>query len=371
MYEELTSTNTRILKQHVIEIEEWYKKATLKEKEERSLWFIEQSINKALEECQTGLKIVVSCSFGIDSIVTLHLVQRVVSKLGLDIEVVWNNTLNEFPHTRKYAAKISEEWELTLIEARPTTTLRRVYEENGVDSLFKRKGDRSGGKPVVEKCCGSLKHTPMRRAIKENGWQLMFNGVRAGESRQRWMSARRDADLYYSKSEWKMWVSRPLLWWTSLGDSFNYGNAKQEDLWEYVRKYNIPYNPLYDLNAVIDENYAGNELIVDRETAEQLQEQGIRVFMPRTGCMACPIPIKRGYLKYLRITMPKVYRSMLFQLGFARVLLQEMDEEERENLLKEMSTFGVIDEETQNAVIEKLEEVLELRPCAFDNVGVK
>lgn len=47
-----------------------------------------------------------------------------------------------------------------------------------------------------------------------------------------------------------------------------------------------------------------------------------------------------------------------------------MSEDERNQLIDEMAQFGVIDEKSQDALIEKLEEVLELRPCAFDGVGV-
>src|SRR5690606_8597643 len=114
----------------------------------------------------------------------------------------------------------------------------------------------------------ALKHRPMKQAIRENRWTLMFNGVRAGESRQRWMSGRRDADFYYSTAEWRAWVCRPILWWTSRTDSFNYGNNRQEDVWGYVRKHALPYNPIYDLNAVIDDRYDG-ETIVPRERAEE------------------------------------------------------------------------------------------------------
>src|SRR5690606_23478068 len=159
----------------------------------------------------------------------------------------------------------------------------------------------------------------MKAAIKEHGWHLMFNGVRAGESRQRWMAGRRDGDFYYSKTEWKTLVCRPIMWWASVSDSFNYGNNRQEDIWEYVRQHGIPYNPIYDLNAVLDDRFMEPNVIVPRERAEQLIADGYNVFMPRTGCQACPIPIKRGYLRYLREVFPRVYRSMLFQLGFARV----------------------------------------------------
>lgn len=369
-YNELTHDDSRMEKGTIVATEDWHKTANQGQKEDRALSMIREVLNKGQMEYGSDLKVVVSCSFGIDSMVTLHLVRKVAAEMNIAFDTVWNNTLNEYPQTRAYAKRMTEEWQLNLIEARPTTTLRKIYEENGVDSLFKRKGDRSEGKPVVEKCCGSLKHDPMKRAIREHKWHIMFNGVRAGESRQRWMSARRDGDYFYSRSEWKTYVCRPILYWTALTDSFNYGNNRQEDVWEYVRKHDMSYNAIYDMNAVIDESYTGTNVVVDRVTAELLTAQGLNVFMPRTGCMACPIPIRRGYLRYLREVYPKVYRSMLFQLGFARVLIAEMQEDKREELLEELNGFGVITEKTEQAILDRLEDVIEWKPCIFDNVGV-
>lgn len=372
-YRNLSPMITRIPKEVTLAHEDFHKTASLDEKEAYAYAVIYEAIRKVVDEYGKDARIVVSCSFGVDSVVTLHLVKKAADILGAKFDVVWNNTLNEFPQTRKFAAELTEAWGLNLIEARPTTTLRKIYEENGVESLFRRKGDRRGEvgdkEPVVEKCCGSLKHKPMYAAIREHKWHLMFNGVRAGESRQRWMSGRRDADMYYGKKWGGLYIVRPILWWTSITDSFNYGNNRQEDVWEYVRKYNIPYNPLYDMNAVLDERWGG-DAVIKREAAEQLLTEGYNVFMPRTGCQACPIPIKRGYLRYLRQVYPKVYRSMLFQLGFAKVLITEMDETARNELLNEMSAFGVITEKTEAAILDRLEDVIEMKPCVFDGVGV-
>ncbi|MEC0370027.1 phosphoadenosine phosphosulfate reductase family protein [Paenibacillus chibensis] len=373
-YAMLTTQKTRLVKDTIVAAEDWHKTAALDEKEARSLDLVRTVLRKGIAEYGDALKVVVSCSFGIDSIITLHLVRTVAAELGISFDTVWNNTLNEYPQTRQYAKKMTQEWALSLIEARPETTLKKIYEENGVDTLFKRKGDRRGEKgakePVVEKCCGALKHKPMQKAIKENGWHIMFNGVRSGESRQRWMAGRRDGDFFYSSHTWKTWVCRPIQWWTALTDSFNYGNNWQEDVWEYVRKHAIPYSEIYDMNAVIDDRYEGPTAIVDRVTAERLVAEGYNVFMPRTGCQACPIPIKRGYLRYLREVFPKTYRSMLFQFGFAKALIAEMPEEQRAELMDELSSFGIISEKTEEAVLERLEEIIEWKPCVFDGVGV-
>lgn len=377
-YSLLTKENTRLPKPFITGTEDLHKVYILQQKIDHSNRLIRETLLKGIKEYGEGLKVVVSCSFGVDSIVTLFLVLDVAKTLNIKVDVVWNNTLNEYPETRLFAKRLTEEWSLRLIEATPKKTIRKIYEENGVDSLLKRKGDRSknadtgkGEKPVVEKCCGTLKHEPMRRAIKEHGWHIMFNGVRAGESRQRWMSSRRDGEYYYSKAEWKTWVVRPIIYWTSLSDTFNYGNNKQEDIWDFVRAFDLPYNPIYDKNAVLDERYTGNDVIVKREEAERLIAEGYNVFMPRTGCQACPIPIKRGYLQYLRQVYPKVYRSMLFKLGFAEVLIREMEPEQREQLYHELNTFGIIDENTEEEIIRRLEDIIEWKPCVFDSVGVE
>lgn len=62
---------------------------------------------------------------------------------------------------------------------------------------------------------------------------------------------------------------------------------------------------------------------------------------------------------------------MLFHLGFARVLIAEMDESIRQGLFDEMSAFGVISEKTEESIIDRLEDILELKPCIFDAVGVQ
>lgn len=222
-YQRLTMSNTRMPKTLNVALEKIHCSLDLQDKIFHSRNLIRQTLLKGLEEYGDGLKVVVSCSFGVDSIITLHLVSLQAAELGISFDTVWNNTLNEYPETRLFAKRVTKDWGLNLIEATPKKPIRKVYEENGIHSLLKRKGDRSlnedtgkGQKPVTEKCCATLKHEPMRRSIKEHGWHIMFNGVRAGESRQRWMSTRRDGEYYYSKSEWKTWVVRPILYWTSL-----------------------------------------------------------------------------------------------------------------------------------------------------------
>lgn len=327
-------------------------------------------------------KPVVSCSFGIDSILTLYLTRQALSELGRDpsdIDVIWNDTLNEFPEVRKYAADLRDEWSLRLIVSKPKKPLKKIIEDNGgitSDYFTARKGSRKHGQPLSEKCCGTLKHEPMKRAIKENTWDLVINGLRADESRQRLLAALRDGEFFYSIAEWKALVARPILWWND------------EDVWKFVEGAGIPYNDLYrknliqaypdNLNEVIAEHYEKLTEIglnvsdlhdrqvqtVTRLQAMALGKLGFKLFTPRTGCQMCPIPVKYGYMQWMRLYYPKVYSAMVHTLGYGKVLIEMVPEDVR----KEIEELTGIDLTADDAA-DHLREILEAKPCSFDSFG--
>jgi 3'-phosphoadenosine 5'-phosphosulfate sulfotransferase (PAPS reductase)/FAD synthetase len=370
--EQVSKENTRALRSvRYFHYRNW-KTATLNEKER---WGIEL-VKMAL---QRSKKPVVSCSFGIDSIVTIYLVRKALVELGRDpsdIDVVWNDTKNEFQDVRRYAKQITEDWNLRLLVTAPKKVLKKVIDAHGgVDSsyFFTRKGDRRNGRPLSEKCCGVLKHEPMKRAIKENNWDLQINGIRSDESTQRLRANLRDGEYFYSSAEWKAFSCKPIAWWND------------EDVWEYVEKESIPYNDLYDKNliqvypqnleSVIHSNedrlteYGFNinslkEQQVQTVTRKQsilLEKLGFKLFTPRTGCQMCPIPVRFGYMQWMRLHYPKVFDAMVHNLGYGKALL-EMIPEEAKVELKEV--FG-IDLNEENAH-EFLQEVLQAKPCVFD-----
>lgn len=327
---------------------------------------------------------VVSCSFGIDSILTLYITRQALSELGRDpsdIDIVWNNTLNEFQDVRVFAKQLIKDWNLRLVETKPKMPLMKVIEKYGANGkvdtnyLIGRKGDRRGEKPLSEKCCDILKHRPMKEKIKENGYDLIINGVRSDESNQRLKSALRDGDYFYSSAEWKSFMCRPIQW-------FN-----EKELWDAVDKYDIPYNDLYkknliqkypdNLDQVIDENIDMlQELGIDitllreqqikeftRKQAVYLKELKFKIFAPRTGCLLCPIPIRYGYLQWMREYYPKVYDTMIYKLNYGEALLDLLPDEVKEDL---ESFFDIT--LTEDTTTELLKEILEYRPCTFDTL---
>ncbi|AMB18595.1 phosphoadenosine phosphosulfate reductase [Bacillus phage Eldridge] len=345
---------------------------SLAEKERWSIDLLKMALSRAERP-------VLSCSFGIDSIVQLHLARRALVELGRDpseLAVIWNNTLNEFQEVRVYAKQMTEEWNLNLIETKPKKPLLKIINDNGgIDSSYftARKGARGDGQPLSEKCCNTLKHEPMNRASRLHQWDLIIAGLRGDESSQRKIAGLRDGEYFYSVSMWKSMMCRPILWW------------KEADIWNYVEQENIPYNGLYDKNMIkvypsntphlvesnkdILESYGIDVAAlkeqqittVSRKQSALLKDIGFKVFTPRTGCQMCPIPVKYGYLQWMRTYYPKVYDAMVHKLGYGKALLDMIPQEVKDEL-KELAGIDVTAENAH----EHLKEILQAKPCVFD-----
>lgn len=371
--DQVSKDNTRALRStRYCHYREWHNTSLL----DKERWGVDL-LKEALKQSKNP---VVSCSFGIDSIVTLYMTRKALKELGRnpsDIQIIWNDTLNEFPDVRIYANQLRKDWDLNLIVSKPKKPLKQVINDHGGmdDSYFARKGKRDGkGTPLSEKCCGVLKHEPMKRAIKENSWDLVINGLRSDESTQRLRAGLRDGEYFYSNSEWKSFVCRPIMW------------MKEKDIWDYVEKESIPYNSLYDKNMLKSYPEQHSELIdqyqskiesldIDLEKFKEqsllhftkkqtllLSEIGYDLYTPRTGCMQCPIPIKYGYLQWMRNTYPKIFNGMIYTLGYGKVLLELIPDDVKE----EIKFVTGIDLHEENAH-EYIKEILEAKPCTFDS----
>ena len=78
-------------------------------------------------------------------------------------------------------------------------------------------------------------------------------------------------------------------------------------------------------------------------------------------CLACPIPVKFGYLQFIRLHYPKVYTTMIHNLGYGKALLDMIPEEVKEEI---QFVLG-IDLNEENAH-EFIKEIVEAKPCVFD-----
>lgn len=142
----------------------------------------------------------VGFSGGKDSVVLLDLVKRTKVKF----EVFYNVTTIEHPETLEFVKTFPE---ITIIEPK-----------NTIDELIVKKGF-----PPIRKyryCTTELK-------VKHGNDRLKLLGIRAEESARR-------ADLEPIQLEGRDRHIFPIFNWTTA------------DIWQYIGKYNLRYNPLYD-----------------------------------------------------------------------------------------------------------------------------
>lgn len=206
----------------------------------------------------------ISYSGGKDSTVLSHLAKSMYP----NILHIFSNTTCEFPETIKHI-----QWEQTmnhtnLITVLPkskdgeTWTFKKVVDYYGYPVFSKRvanairtyqhaltpvtkqhsidyinrnfkKYDKYKELCISDKCCDVLKKRPIQRKAKELGMDCAILGILASESRQReqdWL--KNGCNSFYKKSGNQC---RPLSFWT------------ENDIYEYIKKYNVTISSLYDL----------------------------------------------------------------------------------------------------------------------------
>lgn len=250
-------------------------------------------------------KVYVSFSGGLDSTVLLHLVREVAPETpGL-----FFNTGLEYPDSVKFVRSCDNiEW------ARPKRTFKEVVEKWGypvvskevaskvyalrspkVSEEYRRKllgaKHRSSALPkkwrwlvywadfpISGYCCDVMKKQPAQRYEHRTG-RVSLLGTRAGESQLRtFVFLNKGCNQYDAKRP----SSQPLLFWT------------KEDIWEYVKRYNLRYSAIYDKGAT------------------------------RTGCMFCMFGVHKeerpNRFEILKEIHPRLYEFGMNYLGLERVL---------------------------------------------------
>ncbi len=220
------------------------------------LWNPQELVDHAFSNFE---RVAISCSFGKDSMVILHLALQ----KDPNVIVLFANTGVEFPDLIKYKNKIVSEWNLNLIEIKPKKTFWECVEQYGWPQI-------RNPKTRVPKCCYYLKKKPIVRLYKECGCDIVLDGLRAGESRMRFLAAVHKGQLF--NSNWhKVWRAHPILW------------SDRNMIDSYLETHNIPKNPIY----------ARGQL--------------------RTGCWVCTA--FKNWDKILAQSYPKLYRILQKKRG--------------------------------------------------------
>lgn len=180
-------------------------------------------------------------------------------------------------------------------------------------------------------CCKLLKKDPSERMQAELDVDVIFKGLMASESQTRKINFATRGYLFQS--------NRPHL----DGDPFYHCNPLQiwtdDDIWDYIRRYDVPSSKLYDMGYV--------------------DSKGIEHKIPRNGCFGCATAIlhKDNQLAMLRRTHPHLWQALM-KYGMAAELKKLYH-------AKNNGIPSIID------VFDDPDYLLDFRPCAFDDLGDK
>lgn len=183
---------------------------------------------------------------------------------------------------------------------------------------------------ISQHCCTTLKKEPSHRVQLELGVDCVFMGMMASESRRRMISYCENGELYQTFKADTMadgspvWHCHPMGIWTD------------DDIWEYIRRYDVPYSPLYDVPYVTPEKKIAH--------------------IDRNGCFGCAtsMAFADNQMFRLRQTHPKLW-GLVMERGMAREL-------QNVRIARSNGQISLLD--TQD-----LDWLMENRPCAFDSIS--
>lgn len=161
-----------------------------------------------------GDEIVYSCSFGIEGIVLIDL----ISKVKPDAKIVFLDTNVHFKETYETIQTVKEKYPSLQIELKqPLLTLEQQEAKYG-DKLWETNPNL---------CCDIRKIQPLQTEL--SGVKAWISGLRREQS-----ETRKNTNFINLDKKFKSIKICPLIHWT------------WKDVWRYVSKHNLHYNPLHD-----------------------------------------------------------------------------------------------------------------------------
>jgi phosphoadenosine phosphosulfate reductase len=158
-----------------------------------------------------------ACSLSAEDMVLADLIGR--ARLPLEIFVLDTGRLHG--DTLDLLGRLERRYGVVVRVFRPEREAAREYVLHfGRDAFYESVELR-------KQCCGIRKVEPLRRALA--GKRAWVTGLRRGQSASRTEIAAEERDEAHGLAKFN-----PLADWS------------EEEVWSYIRRYEVPYNPLYD-----------------------------------------------------------------------------------------------------------------------------
>jgi phosphoadenosine phosphosulfate reductase len=204
--------------------------------EEIQLWAYRLESKSAQEVLQWALEkfganIALASSFGGEDVVLIDM----LAKLDPQTPIFYLDTNKHFPETYETRDRLQERYGISFIQVLPKLTLAEQAERYG-DNLWEKDPNR---------CCQIRKVEPLTEILAE--YEAWITGIR-----RRQAATRANARKFEWDEKFGLHKFNPLADWTN------------EQVWDYIRKHDVPYNPLHDRNY------------------------------PSIGCSVCTRPVKPG-----------------------------------------------------------------------------
>lgn len=172
----------------------------------------EELLEKAVD---TFPSIVLACSFGAEDVVLVHMLQQV--RPGQDM--FYLDTDFHFKETYETRDRLAQKYNVEFIQIKPALTPEEQAEQHGPE-LWKTDPNA---------CCNLRKVEPLVRTLAQ--YDAWITGIRREQAKTRANARKVEYDVKFGLVKFN-----PLVNWT------------YDDVWSYIRKHDIPYNPLHDQN---------------------------------------------------------------------------------------------------------------------------
>lgn len=160
-------------------------------------------------------RLTMATAFGAEGCCLIHM----LAEIEPTVRIFNLDTGYQFPETLELRERIKERYGIEVELVRPELTVAEYEVEHG-GPLYNIRPDQ---------CCHDRKIVPLRRAVQ--GYDAWISAIRRDQTEHR-----AKADVVGWDAKFNLVKVNPLLGWT------------KPDVWAFIMKHDVPYNPLHDRN---------------------------------------------------------------------------------------------------------------------------